>query len=289
MLSRLGHEIPADSHVYFGKSADLKRRFENFVSKILKKYNFEEIITPFFSYHQNLSIDDNQRINLFDADNNNYSLRADSTVDVVRIVRERFKEKDSKRIFYIQPTLKFPTKENYQVGVEFIGEQNLPLSLKICNEIFSCFSIQTDIHIGNIEIPNKICKILDLDINIFKKGFEIEVLRERDIRWVNELMRLNCENMEQILDIVPIDIKDDLLCMKECAEQLKSYGTRVFLTPLYYSQMRYYNNLYFRFFDRNKTFCSGGNYVVDGQKSSGFGINIDNVLEKILEKGNGHE
>ena len=86
----LEHEIPNGTKLYFGQSAKVKRRIENIASEILYDNGYEEIVTPLFSYHQHLSIaDDKELIRVNDAKNNTLSLRADSTVDVVRIISKR--------------------------------------------------------------------------------------------------------------------------------------------------------------------------------------------------------
>ena len=86
----LEHEIPNGSKLYFAKSAKIKRKIENIASEILYENGFEEIVTPVFSYHQHLSIaDDKELIRVNDKENNALSLRADSTIDVVRIIEKR--------------------------------------------------------------------------------------------------------------------------------------------------------------------------------------------------------
>ena len=81
------HEIPKGSRLYFGKTAKAKRVLENSVCEILEKNGFEEILTPNFSYSQHQSIEDNKKLIKFsDEENEQVSLRADSTLDVVRII-----------------------------------------------------------------------------------------------------------------------------------------------------------------------------------------------------------
>ena len=48
----LEHEIPNGTKLYFGKSAKVKRDIESIASDILDKNDYEEIVTPVFSYHQ---------------------------------------------------------------------------------------------------------------------------------------------------------------------------------------------------------------------------------------------
>jgi ATP phosphoribosyltransferase regulatory subunit HisZ len=86
----LEHEIPNGSKLYFGKSAKIKRLIEQTASKILDDNGYEEIVTPVFSYHQHKSIaDERELIKVNDEKNHSLSLRADSTIDVVRIIEKR--------------------------------------------------------------------------------------------------------------------------------------------------------------------------------------------------------
>jgi ATP phosphoribosyltransferase regulatory subunit HisZ len=115
------HEIPSLSRLYFGKSAKLKRDIEAIASDILYQEHYEEIATPVFSYHQHDSIDEQELIRFSDNQNHIISLRADSTLDIVRIITKRLgKSSNQKKWFYIQPVYKFPTLEVNQIGVEEI-------------------------------------------------------------------------------------------------------------------------------------------------------------------------
>ena len=165
------HEIPNGSRLYFGKSAQLKRELENKASEILVKNGFSEILTPYFSYHQHLSVAPQKLLKLSDPTNHELALRADSTVDVVRIVRKRLKDDKLRRLFYVQPTFKYPSDEFYQIGAELIGEKNLPLAIKIAQEFFKEFDLVPALQLSNIEIPKKICEILNLPLEILSKFF----------------------------------------------------------------------------------------------------------------------
>lgn len=280
------HEIPKGSKLYFGKSADIKREFEYCAAKILKTYDYKEIVTPYFSYHQDLVVSFKDRVNLTDSYNQILSLRADSTVDVVRIVRQRFKDKQTKRLFYIQPVFKYPNKEIYQIGAESIGKRESNLALEIVSKIFDKFKIELNLQISHIKIPQILCSILGLDMEIFKDGSWVGVLRDKKIGWVDALIRLSKkEDLAKTIELVPQELKESLVEMKELVEPLNS--NNLYLMPLYYSKMNYYDRLFFRFFDKNEIYCSGGGYEIEGMESSGFGIMVDSVVEKILEnKGN---
>ena len=113
----LEHEIPSGSKLYFGNSAKIKREIEKVASDILYSKGFEEIVTPIFSYHQHKSIaDERELIKVNDENNNSISLRADSTIDVVRIIEKRLgRNTEHKKWFYIQSVFRYPTDEQYQI------------------------------------------------------------------------------------------------------------------------------------------------------------------------------
>ena len=273
------HEIPNGSRLYFGKNATLKRKIENIASEILLKNDFNEILTPCFSYHQNLGVKSGL-LKFSDPQNNEIALRADSTVDVVRIVRRRLKNENLKRWFYMQPIFKYPSKEFYQIGAEMIDERNLALAIKIALEIFSEFGLKPVLQLSNIEIPKLICQILGISIDVFEKG-AIEVLLQKDIKWLNDITKATTlQDLKALKNSVPSELKDAI----NDIENLGISYENVRISLLYYSKMRYYDELFFRFLDANSILCSGGNYKIDGTNSSGFAVMVDAMIEKIIHK-----
>lgn len=273
------HEIPNGSRLYFGKNAALKRKIENIASEILLKNDFNEILTPYFSYHQNLGVKSGL-LKFSDPQNNEIALRADSTVDVVRIVRRRLKNENLKRWFYMQPIFKYPSKEFYQIGAEMIDERNLALAIKIALEIFSEFGLKPVLQLSNIEIPKLICQILGISIDVFEKG-AIEVLLQKDIKWLNDITKATTlQDLKALKNSVPSELKDAI----NDIENLGISYENVRISLLYYSKMRYYDELFFRFLDANSILCSGGNYKIDGTNSSGFAVMVDAMIEKIIYK-----
>ena len=274
------HEIPNGSRLYFGKSAQLKRELENKASEILVKNGFSEILTPYFSYHQHLSVAPQKLLKLSDPTNHELALRADSTVDVVRIVRKRLKDDKLRRLFYVQPTFKYPSDEFYQIGAELIGEKNLPLAIKIAQEFFKEFDLMPALQLSNIEIPKKICEILNLPLEIFEKG-KIETLLEQNLPWLDATARAtSLKDVQALRTQVPEELKP-------CLDEILSLGVdyeRICVSLLYYSKMRYYDALFFRFLDAGAVYCNGGNYEIDGLKSSGFALLVDALIEKIMQK-----
>ena len=274
------HEIPNGSRLYFGKSAQLKRELENKASEILVKNGFSEILTPYFSYHQHLSVAPQKLLKLSDPTNHELALRADSTVDVVRIVRKRLKDDKLRRLFYVQPTFKYPSDEFYQIGAELIGEKNLPLAIKIAQEFFKEFDLVPALQLSNIEIPKKICEILNLPLEIFEKG-KIETLLEQNLPWLDATARATSLNDVRALRT---QVPEELV---PCLDEILSLGVdyeRICVSLLYYSKMRYYDALFFRFLDAGAVYCNGGNYEIDGLKSSGFALLVDALIEKIMQK-----
>ena len=274
------HEIPNGSRLYFGKSAQLKRELENKASEILVKNGFSEILTPYFSYHQHLSVAPQKLLKLSDPTNHELALRADSTVDVVRIVRKRLKDDKLRRLFYVQPTFKYPSDEFYQIGAELIGEKNLPLAIKIAQEFFKEFDLMPALQLSNIEIPKKICAILNLPLEIFEKG-KIETLLEQNLPWLDATARAtSLKDVRALRTQVPEELVP-------CLDEILSLGVdyeRICVSLLYYSKMRYYDALFFRFLDAGAVYCNGGNYEIDGLKSSGFALLVDALIEKIMQK-----
>ena len=274
------HEIPNGSRLYFGKSAQLKRELENKASEILVQNGFSEILTPYFSYHQHLSVAPQKLLKLSDPTNHELALRADSTVDVVRIVRKRLKDDKLRRLFYVQPTFKYPSDEFYQIGAELIGEKNLPLAIKIAQEFFKEFDLMPALQLSNIEIPKKICEILNLPLEIFEKG-KVETLLEQNLPWLDATARAtSLKDVQDLRTQVPEELKP-------CLDEILNLGVdyeHIRVSLLYYSKMRYYDALFFRFLDAGAVYCNGGNYEIDGLKSSGFALLVDALIEKIMQK-----
>jgi len=199
------HEIPTGSRLYFGKIAKLKRTLENTSSVFLEDNGFEEIITPNFSYSGHQSIDnDKALITLTDEVNNSLALRADSTLDVVRIISKRLgRATIHKKWFYIQPVFTYPANETYQIGVEWIGHHCVSEIINLNCQLLEKIEIETLVQIANINIPMIISKEYDIDIELFKNG-EIGALFELNFEWLTKLISVkSADELEVILDILP--------------------------------------------------------------------------------------
>lgn len=275
------HEIPPGSKLYFGSGAKAKRDIESHASKLLMQAGFNEMVTPYFSYHQHLSVSATQLLRFSDRSNSELSLRADSTVDVVRIALRRLKEQGGKW-FYIQPVFRYPSSEFYQVGAESIGISNLPADINLVAKLFNILGIGIPkLQLSHMKIPSVISSLLDLKLEFFE-DFHIEKFFMQNIPWLNDLVVANSvKDLESIKNlphelIGPID---ELITLANACEY-----SDISLVPLYYSRMRYYEGLFFRFLSQNAIFAGGGEYEIDSANSSGFAIYTDALIEKIVQK-----
>ncbi|QOY51943.1 ATP phosphoribosyltransferase regulatory subunit [Candidatus Sulfurimonas baltica] len=276
----LEHEIPNGSKLYFGKSAKAKREIESVASTILSDNGFEEIVTPIFSYHQHLSIADEKKlVKVNDEKNNAISIRADSTIDVVRIIEKRLgRNTQHKKWFYIQPVFTYPTTEQYQVGVEFMDEKKLSSVLNIAVDIFEKLEVSPLIQISNMRIPHILVSMFDeLTLDDFRH-VNIEKFLNLKVEWLEKLVYLqHVEQVEELLEIVPAEIKTELLKMRELCFEIKC-EKRV-LAPMYYAKMLYYDELFFRAIDKNEVYARGGRYKNSEISSVGFAIYTDTLIE----------
>ncbi len=280
----LEHEIPHGTRLYFGNSAKVKRKIESIASDILYENGFEEIVTPVFSYHQHLSIaDQKELVKVNDAKNNSLTLRADSTIDVVRIIEKRLgTNTEHKKWFYIQPVFRYPTEEHYQVGVEFMGEKKLSSVLNIAVDILGKLELKPLIQISNMRIPIILTEMFDdLTLEDFRH-LNIEKFLNLKIDWLTKLVYLqHVEQLDELLEIAPQEVKKELLKMKDISQEMRSGD--IVLAPLYYAKMLYYKELFFRIIDKNEVYAKGGRYINNEVSSVGFAIYTDRVCEKLTK------
>lgn len=276
------HEIPKGSRLYFGKTAKAKRVLENSVCEILEKNGFEEILTPNFSYSQHQSIEDNKKLIKFsDEENEQVSLRADSTLDVVRIITKRLgRATNHRKWFYIQPIFSYPSKEDYQIGCEWIEHNNISDIMNLTADILRAIKIEPILQISNINIPKLISTELNISIDILKNG-DISELLKLDCDWLNNLLRVkDIKSLENIIEKVPNILKKELEILLEKSKEVKY--SNIIIAPMYYGSLKYYNGVYYRVIDKNLVLCRGGMYETDGISSLGFSLYTDNLL-KMLE------
>ena len=278
----LEHEIPNGSKLYFGESAKIKRHIEKTASDILDAHGYKEIVTPIFSYHQHKSIaDERELIRINDEKNNALSLRADSTIDVVRIIEKRLgSNTKQKKWFYIQPVFTYPTTEQYQVGVEFMGEKKLSSVAILALKIFQQLHVKPLMQISNIKIPKLLVTMFDeLSIDDFRH-INIDKFINLEVEWLSELVYLqHIEQIDDIINKVPQAIKTELQKMKDLC--LETGCENAVLAPLYYAKMLYYDELFFRCIVGNEVYARGGRYKNAQLSSVGFAIYTDTLCEAL--------
>ncbi len=276
------HEIPKGSRLYFGKTAKRKRVLENKVCDILDEIGFEEILTPNFSYSQHQAIANERKLIKFsDEQNEQVSLRADSTLDVVRIITKRLgRTTTHKKWFYVQPIFTYPSKEEYQIGCEWIDHDNIADIMNLTATILKSLQIEPILQISNINIPKLVSSELNIDIELLKNG-EIAALFKLNCDWLNKLIKVkDISSLEKVIDIVPSSIKKELERLLQKAKEVDY--SNIIIAPLYYGTLRYYDSIYYRVIHENLTLCKGGMYSSEGMSSLGFALYTDNLL-KILE------
>ncbi|KYJ86847.1 ATP phosphoribosyltransferase regulatory subunit [Sulfurovum riftiae] len=270
------HEIPSGSRLYFGTSAKLKREIEFVSAEMLENFGYEEIVTPIFSYHQHECFD-NQKllVRLNDEANHEVTLRADSTADVVRIVTKRLgRSTESKKWFYIQPTVTFPTKEQYQIGAEILGgsfEEVASAATMLLKEI----DIAPVMQIANIRIPHLLNEKYGVSLEVLK-SMHVEQIMQAELPWIEQLVRINSVEDLEDLEPFPSDIREELEKIKEATQNV-SYDKMV-ISPLFYAKMRYYDSLTFRMFEGNALLAMGGIYSIDGVEAAGFALYTDECI-----------
>ncbi|MBP6164041.1 MAG: ATP phosphoribosyltransferase regulatory subunit [Aliarcobacter sp.] len=276
------HEIPRGSRLYFGSMAKAKRRLENQVCDILDTCGFEEILTPNFSYSQHQAIANEKKLIKFsDEQNEQVSLRADSTLDVVRIITKRLgRTTTHKKWFYVQPIFSYPSKEEYQIGCEWIDHDNISDIMNLTADILKALNIKPIFQISNINIPKLVANELNIDLELFKNG-EIATLFKLNCEWLNKLIKVkDIKSLEDVISIIPNSIKTELEKLLQKAKEVDY--SNIIIAPLYYGSLRYYDGIYYRVINDNLTICKGGMYSSEGMNSLGFALYTDNLL-KILE------
>ena len=276
------HEIPKGSRLYFGKLAKAKRKLENSVCEILEKNGFEEILTPNFSYSQHQAIANERKLIKFsDEDNEQVSLRADSTLDVVRIITKRLgRTTNHRKWFYVQPVFSYPSKEDYQIGCEWIEHGEISDILNLTAEILRSLKIEPILQISNINIPKLVSVELNINIDLLKNG-EISELIKLNCDWLDKLLRVSdIESLEEVIQIVPNNLKKELEKLLKKAKEVNY--SNIIIAPLYYGSLKYYNDIYYRIIQDNLVICNGGMYEAEGISSLGFALYTDNLL-KITE------
>jgi len=274
----LEHEIPSKSKLYFGKSAKLKREIENSSAELFYSLGFTEITTPLFSYHQQDSFTNTKRlIRLNDSFNSEVSLRADSTVDVVRIVTNRLgRSNNNKKWFYIQPVYSYPTKEQYQIGAEVI-DGSLDDIAQVSLELLKIVDIEFTFQIANMAIADILVKNYGFELEDIK-NIKLDKILNSNYKWIDSLVAIDSVDDLKDLSVYPKDIQYELEKMAKLASNINHKN--IVVSPLFYAPMRYYDSLVFRAFNKNELFLIGGNYTIKGVNGVGFALYTDTVIAK---------
>jgi len=276
------HEIPNGSKLYFGKSAKIKRDIENIAGKTLEDLGFEEIVTPLFSYHQHESFKDiKPLIRLNDEYNHQVTLRADSTADVVRIATKRLgRSMESKKWFYIQPIVSFPTQEQYQVGAEVI-DGNFEEITNNTITLLKKLELSPTLQLANIQIPHLLNQKYGIPLE-WLEFTNIEEILNIDLPWIEKLVRIHkIDDLTDLTDF-PADIIEELEKIKSAVSEI-DYAN-IIISPLYYAKMRYYDSLMFKMFDKNSLLARGGSYNIEGIEAVGFALYTDECIAQKMNR-----
>jgi histidyl-tRNA synthetase len=276
------HEIPSKSKLYFGECAKIKREIENICAETMDNNGFEEIVTPLFSYHQHSSFEDEKKLlHLHDEHNHTVTLRADSTADVVRIVTKRIgRTVSSKKWFYIQPAVSFPTQEQYQVGAE-IFDGSFDDVVNSATMLVEKLELKALLQISNMKIPLLLNENYGVDLQLLHDT-NIEAILELDLPWISKLVHIHkAEDLED-LEGIPDDIQAELLLIKEMITKIE-YKSLI-VAPLFYAKMRYYGSLTFRMFHENELLVRGGCYAIENINAVGFALYTDACINQKMQE-----
>ncbi|MEA1954278.1 MAG: ATP phosphoribosyltransferase regulatory subunit [Campylobacterota bacterium] len=276
------HEIPLGSKLYFGESAKVKREIEFVSAELLDNLGFEEIVTPQFSYHQHDAFEDKKSlVRVNDEENNEVTLRADSTTDVVRIVTKRLgRSRESNKWFYIQPTVTFPTKEQYQIGAEVI-DGTFEEVVRTTTTLLSEIGIAPVMQIANIRIPHLLNEKYGVSLDVLK-SMHVEQIVAANLPWIEALVHLSSVKDLDDLSMFPLDIAQELEKIKEATKKVDYH--HMVISPLFYAKMRYYDSLTFRMFEDNALLAMGGIYTIEGIEAAGFALYTDECISNKMKR-----
>jgi histidyl-tRNA synthetase len=125
-----------------------------------------------------------------------------------------------------------------------------------------------------------ISKEYNIDIDLFRNA-EIGALFALDFEWLSKLISIRTSNeLEKLLNILPLCLKEECTKLITIANNIEYENVNI--SPIYYSAMKYYDDIYYRFIKDNLTIAKGGGYKSDGISSLGFAVYTDNLL-KVIE------
>jgi histidyl-tRNA synthetase len=268
------HDIPKGGKLYFGKSAKLKREIEAVSAEVFENNEFDEIVTPYFSYHQLEALKSKDLIKLNDTLNRDLTLRGDSSIDVIRLVSKRLKS-NSKKWFYIQPVFRYPSIEINQIGAEIL-EGSLDEAITLNKLLMDKLALKPTIQISNIKIVKLVKQLTNLtDEDLKKENLE----KFSKIDWLKKLSYIHSKEDLDDLTIYPDEIKNELKKIKNLIENL---DFDIVIAPLFYAEFNYYDGVFYRFFIKNSLLSMGGEYTFQGLNAVGFSLYTDNIIENKL-------
>ena len=259
------HDIPDGAKLYFGKKAKIKREIEHIASEVFENEEYEEIVTPYFSYHQLEALSEKELIRCTDKENRTLALRGDSSIDVIRLVIKRLKS-EAKKWFYIQPVFRAPSTEINQIGAEWL-EGDLREILKTNLNILNRLNKNYPLIVSHIKIPQIASKLSGVSLEDIKK--------QRIYKFDNWMKKLLVFDKNANINEFPTEIREYLKEMLEFSEFNPIYE------PLYVANLRYYDGVFYRIINKNDIISKGGSYIVDDIKSVGFSIYTDNLLKDV--------
>jgi histidyl-tRNA synthetase len=105
-------------------------------------------------------------------------------------------------------------------------------------------------------------------------------LFDLDIPWLSKLVNIqDVKDLENIIDELPLYVQKEAKKLIDIVSAI-SYKNLT-ISPLYYSAMKYYDNIYYRVIENNLTLAKGGQYKSDGVDSLGFALYTDNLLKTL--------
>lgn len=280
----LSHEIPQDSKLYFGKSAKIKRDFENLVSKTFYENGYEEILTPSFTYLQHQrDTQSREFVRISNPSNHQIALRNDSTIDAIRLLAPHLKENAiKKKWFYIQPIFVYPTKEIHQIGAENLEERDILPFIEMSLSVLCEIQIKPLLQLSNVKIPKICAKEFGIPLEVFEKN-EVGTIQSANA-FLSELLEVQDEqSLKAVFEKSPKCLQEELEKLLDLAKQI-DYQNKI-LAPFFYSPMSYYSGMLFRFFLENQTMILGGEYEILEQKACGFGFYTDAIILHLMKEG----
>ena len=276
----LDHEIPQGSKLYFGNTAKLKRKVETCAYEVFMQNGFEEIVTPAFSFlqHQH-DFSNRQIIRLNSEQNQQLSLRYDSTIDAIRILTKRLSRNvDNKKWFYIQPVFSYPSNEIHQIGAEYL-EGDLNKIIQVANEILKKININPLIQFSH----SKILEICSMEFKMTPDEFskqDLNTLMQNQL--LKELIMMKTlKDLKNFIPKAPSFIKQELMMLNEYAQACGNQN--ILIAILQQAPVDYYRDIIFRAFANNHTLLLGGSYEINHTLSCGFGIYTDHLIDYLTK------